>query len=201
MTEYQIKLNQDIIAEWYWNKPRQELFDQWMQTSNIMNKLKITSLTGIHYNIRYFSLNQLELLQIIKEHQPMITSLNEFGSHIHMKIIEKLLSNYEIIKVEGKNKHGGTVLTIDKTDKDATILWQHLTNTKNDNSIEKPMKNSDLTFSSHDFNIIINSLKNNKSSSFDRISNQMVKLIPIEYYPILINQYSKLFASTRWKQQ
>ncbi|CAF4343638.1 unnamed protein product, partial [Rotaria sordida] len=50
---------------------------------------------------------------MIKEHQPMMTPLNEFGSHIHMKIIEKLLSNYEIIKVEGENKHGGTVLTID----------------------------------------------------------------------------------------
>ncbi|CAF2773699.1 unnamed protein product [Rotaria sp. Silwood2] len=51
---------------------------------------------------------------MIKEYQPMIISLNELGSHTNMKSIEQVLLGYEIIKVEGTNKHGGAILAIDK---------------------------------------------------------------------------------------
>ncbi|CAF2517251.1 unnamed protein product [Rotaria sp. Silwood2] len=114
MTKYQIKLGQNIIAEWCWNTSRQQIFEQWMDSSITINKLKTTSLTAIYYNIRYFLLNQLELLQMIKEYQSMIISLNKLRSHTDMKSIEQVLLGYEIIKAEDTNKHGGAILTIDK---------------------------------------------------------------------------------------
>ncbi|CAF4446816.1 unnamed protein product [Rotaria sp. Silwood2] len=91
---------------------------EYITTANVsyssINKLKTISLTASHYNIRYFLLNQLQLLQMIKEYQPMIISLNELGSHTDMKSIEQVLLDYEIIKVEGTNRHGSAISAINK---------------------------------------------------------------------------------------
>ncbi|CAF4996118.1 unnamed protein product [Rotaria sp. Silwood1] len=51
---------------------------------------------------------------MIKEHQPMIISLNELGSHTDMKSIQHVLLGYDIIKAESTNKHGGALVAIDK---------------------------------------------------------------------------------------
>ncbi|CAF1341898.1 unnamed protein product, partial [Rotaria sp. Silwood1] len=88
-----------------------------------------------------------------------------------------------------------------KTDINANDLWQRLTTVKNDNSIQEQVKYSNLTFTTQDLHSIIKSLANKKFSSFDRISNQMIKLVPTAYYPMLINNYNKLFASARWDRQ
>ena len=57
------------------------------------------------------------------------------------------------------------------------------------------MNDSDLKFNVQDLQNIIKSLANKASSSFDRISNQLIKLIPTEYYQLLIDQYNILFKS------
>ena len=114
MTEYQNTLGQQIIEEWCWNIPREQLFNKWTQAYNNTTRLANVSLTALHYNIRYFLSNQLELLQIIKEYQPNIISLNELGSYIDLKTIEKLLAGYRIIKAEGTNRHGDVVLAINQ---------------------------------------------------------------------------------------
>ncbi|CAF4326506.1 unnamed protein product [Rotaria sp. Silwood2] len=88
-----------------------------------------------------------------------------------------------------------------KLDSEATKLWEQLVKMNHYNSIQEPLTNSDLKFTINDISVIIKSLANKKSSSFDRISNHMIKLIPSDYYRLLIDQYNKLFATVKWEKQ
>jgi len=102
------------MPAWLPTVPRPQLFERWNNSYKNIQELTNKSLTAIHYNIRYFLSNQLELLQIINHHQPTIISLNELGSSTNIQLIEQLLPQYQIIKAAGENRHGGVVLAIHK---------------------------------------------------------------------------------------
>jgi hypothetical protein len=82
-----------------------------IRSTDIIN---ISSLPIIHYNIRYFLSNQLELLRMIKEHQPNVISLNQLGSSIDINIIQKFLSAYQVIRREGTNWNSDALLPVDQ---------------------------------------------------------------------------------------
>jgi hypothetical protein len=112
-TEKTSKIGYKIIEEWCWTCPRTELFNEWSQQyqqpiSNTIN------LTLLHFNIRSYYTNQCDLIDMVEKYKPAIISLNELGTKIPLKVIEKTLFSYKIFKTEGTNAHGGVVLAIDK---------------------------------------------------------------------------------------
>ena len=101
------------MYEWSWTWDIHELSRFWQQQ---YKQPKITSkyLTLLHYNIRSFYSNQVELVEMINMYAPAIISLNELGTSIPEKVIKQSLFSYNVYVKEGTNSHGGVVLAIDK---------------------------------------------------------------------------------------
>ncbi|CAM2708417.1 unnamed protein product [Rotaria socialis] len=78
-----------------------------------------------------------------------------------------------------------------------TALWSKLSNA-DQNDIELVCINSDLNFNINDLRSIIKTLKSTNSSSFDEITNNIVKNIPESYYSIIISAYNSLFRNASW---
>ncbi|CAF1272528.1 unnamed protein product [Adineta steineri] len=92
-----------------------------------------------------------------------------------------------------------TDLTV-KTDKEALDLWKLLEQAQPED-IQLISQQSDLTFTTKEVWEVLKSLKPKNSSSFDNISNKMIKNIPEGYAQILTEHYNALFADLFWQKQ
>jgi UTP:GlnB (protein PII) uridylyltransferase len=81
---------------------RDELIVRWLQNYH-EPKSALIPLSILQYNIRYFYSNQYELLDMIIRYNLTIISLNELGTIIPRKTLEKLLFSYNIFMKQGSN--------------------------------------------------------------------------------------------------
>jgi hypothetical protein len=99
---YQMELGQSVLQEWCWTYSRDELIGRWLQNYH-EPKSALIPLSILQYNIRYFYSSQYELLDMIIRYNPTIISLNEMGTIIPRKTLEKLLFSYNIFMKQGSN--------------------------------------------------------------------------------------------------
>jgi endonuclease/exonuclease/phosphatase (EEP) superfamily protein YafD len=112
-TEKTLKIGYEIIEEWCWTYRRSELFIKWKQQYQ-RPASTCNNLTILHYNTRNYYTNQFDLIDMIENYKPAIISINELGTLVPLKTIEKALFSYKIFLAEGTNSHGGVILAIDK---------------------------------------------------------------------------------------
>ena len=94
-SKFQTNLALSVLHDWSWTRPRK-------------------ALSLLQYNIQHFYANQCDLVDMIEQHAPLIISLNELGTKIPPKTIQRLLFAYSVYQQSGTNPHGGAVLAIDK---------------------------------------------------------------------------------------
>lgn len=110
---HQRQIGSEILSEFCSARNSQEVTILWEQECRhpiVQSK----PMTIIHYNIRHFYANQVDLVDLIDQHSPSIVSINELGTLIPKRTIQRLLFSYNIFLKEGTNPHGGAVLAIDK---------------------------------------------------------------------------------------
>ena len=112
-SKFQTNLALSVLHDWSWTRPRKALIASWAdQYKSPLPPSK--SLSLLQYNIQHFYANQCDLVDMIEQHAPSIISLNELGTKIPPKTIQRLLFAYSVYQQSGTNPHGGTVLVIDK---------------------------------------------------------------------------------------
>ena len=116
----------EILEDWCWTISRQTLFINWQKLQK-KPQLDSDNLTLLHYNIRNFYSNQVELLDMIDKFKPHIISLNELGTEVPLNTIRKTLFSFDIFKSPGTNTHGGVVIAVEKRLR-ARAIEQHLSN-------------------------------------------------------------------------
>jgi hypothetical protein len=85
-------------------------------------------------------------------------------------------------------------------DKEAEDLW-NVYSKADSNDIQLVLGQSDLKFDEKEIKRTIQSLKNKNSSSFDQVSNKMIKLLPIHYHKLLTYAYNELFRLAYWGKE
>jgi hypothetical protein len=85
-------------------------------------------------------------------------------------------------------------------DKEADELWK-LYSLADKDDIKLLSSQSDLQFTEQELKTTIRSLKNKNSSSFDQVSNKMIKFIPAHYHIMLTHAYNELFQAAHWGKE
>ncbi|CAF3851520.1 unnamed protein product [Rotaria sordida] len=129
----------EILQECCWTWSFQALSQFWQQ-QYCQPKIPSSSLSILHYNIRYFYSNQADLIDMVNVFSPTIISLNELGTMVPEKTIKQLLFPYNVYLKEGTNSHGGVFLAVDKR------LRCHLIEINEPNIIEVQMIVGDQQF-------------------------------------------------------
>ena len=62
---------------------------------------------------------------MIEKFKPSIVSLNELGTTVPTKAIERILFSYNVVQMKGLNKHGDVVIAVDKRLKTNAIELHH----------------------------------------------------------------------------
>ncbi|CAF1041604.1 unnamed protein product [Didymodactylos carnosus] len=114
MTKLQIDLGLSIVQELCWTQSREKLTKTWID-QYYQPESQYTQFSLLQYNMRNFYSNQSDLLSIISEFHSSVVSLNELGTVIPLKTVQKTLFSYNVYLKEGSNTHGGAVLATDKT--------------------------------------------------------------------------------------
>ena len=188
---YKTKLENDRLALRLWtNIIKHEIVHHRARMWNkILSKIASPNPTTFWRNIKL--INKKRTINFCG-----ITDDNNFIHKTPQSIISCLQDHFE-------KRFASPLLNLqDKTDAEASTFWQEPTRiSTNQLLIQDYMNDSDLKFNVQDLQNIIKSLANKASSSFDRISNQTIKLIPTEYYQLLIDQYNILFKSARWEPE
>ncbi|CAF1249995.1 unnamed protein product [Rotaria sordida] len=129
----------EILQEccWIWSF---QALSQFRQQQYCQPKIPSSSLSILHYNIRYFYSNQADLIDMVNVFSPTIISLNELGTMVPAKTIKQLLFPYNVYLKEGTNSHGGVFLAVDKR------LRCHLIEINEPNIIEVQMIVGDQQF-------------------------------------------------------
>ncbi|CAF3384851.1 unnamed protein product [Rotaria socialis] len=112
LSDHQKQIGIETLEECCWSRNFQDLSTFWQQhycqpkpSSNIMPLL--------HYNIRYFYSNQVDLIGMVNVYEPVIISLNVLGTIIPDKNVKQLLFSHTVFTKEGTNPYGGVVIVID----------------------------------------------------------------------------------------
>ncbi|CAF4646827.1 unnamed protein product, partial [Rotaria socialis] len=112
LSDHQKQIGIETLEECCWSRNFQDLSTFWQQhycqpkpSSNIMPLL--------HYNIRYFYSNQVDLIGMVNVYEPVIISLNVLGTIIPDKNVKQLLFSHTVFTKEGTNPYGGVVIAID----------------------------------------------------------------------------------------
>ena len=113
LPDHQKQIGIEILQECSWTWNLQTLSQLWQQQYR-QPKMSTRPLSILHYNIRYFYSNQVDLIEMVNVYSPTIISLNELGTMVPEKTIKQLLFSYNVYVKEGTNSHGGVVLAIDK---------------------------------------------------------------------------------------
>ena len=113
LSTHQQQIGLDALYEWSWTWNIDELSNFWQQQYR-QPKISPKCLTLLHYNIRSFYANQVELIEMINVYAPTIISLNEHGTNIPENVIKQTLFSYKVYGREDTNAHGGVVLAMDK---------------------------------------------------------------------------------------
>ncbi|CAF4495506.1 unnamed protein product [Rotaria sp. Silwood2] len=113
VSSHQKQIGLEALQEccWTWNLNKVSHF--WQQQYN-QPKTVSNCLSLLHYNIRHFYSNQVDLIEMVNTFSPTIISLNELGTPVLDKTIKQLLFSYNFYTKEGTNPHGGVVLAVDK---------------------------------------------------------------------------------------
>ena len=113
LPEHQKQLGIETLLDCCWSRSIQSLSEYW-QKHHQPPELPTKCMSLLHYNIRHFYSNQVDLVDMINNFAPSIISLNELGTTIPKKTIKQLLYSYNVFQNEGTNSHGGVVLAVDK---------------------------------------------------------------------------------------
>jgi hypothetical protein len=84
-----------------------------------------------------------------------------------------------------------------QTVKEALQCWQVFRQAEEDD-IDMVLCQSDLRFDVREVGQTISALKVKNSSGLDKVSNKMVKLLPVRYHGALTQAYNRLFRSAYW---
>ncbi|CAF2796317.1 unnamed protein product [Rotaria sp. Silwood2] len=85
-------------------------------------------------------------------------------------------------------------------DEEATELWE-LYSLADEEDIKSISSYSDLQFTEQDIKNTIRSLKCKTSSSFDQVSNKMIKLLCAHFHDMLTRAYNELFQAAHWGKE
>lgn len=113
LSQFQVKLGQNILDEWFNNSNKLDVINSWLLNQQ-QPTIPTDPFTILHYNIRHFFSNQVDLLDIIAQYKPTVISLNELGTNVPENCLKQLLFSYNIFTNKGSNAHGGVVLAVDK---------------------------------------------------------------------------------------
>ena len=106
-SKFQTNLALSVLHDWSWTRPRKALIASW--TDQYKSPLPPSkSLSLLQYNIQHLYANQCDLVDMIEQHAPSIISLNELGTKIPPKTIQRLLFAYSVYQQSGINPHGGS---------------------------------------------------------------------------------------------
>ncbi|CAF4742888.1 unnamed protein product [Rotaria sp. Silwood1] len=111
LSDHQKRIGIETLQECCWTWNFHDLSNFWQQHYR-QPEVPTTCLSMLHYNIRNFYSNQVDLIEMVNIHSPTIISLNELGTVVPKKLIKQLLFSYNVYIKEGTNAHGGVVLAV-----------------------------------------------------------------------------------------
>jgi hypothetical protein len=120
LSDHQKQIGVETLHDCCWTRSIQNLSSYWQQHYR-QPEISSKCLSLLHYNIRHFYSNQVELVEMVNAFSPSIISLNELGTNVPKKTIAQLLFSYNVYSKEGTNPHGGVALAVDKR-----LLCQHI---------------------------------------------------------------------------